>query len=356
MYYSLAELKDIPVFFIVGKGRSGTTLLSTIIDSHPNVASATESRFLLLIWQKYKRMRVWDADNTTQFIKDVNRDILVGYLWEFSEGFAENIASLPKEATIQDLIKLVYIYRKSNFEHKGRIKFIVDKNPKYTIFVDKLISIFPEAKFFRLIRDPRDNVTSQINYSKNPVGLIANKWLNYNEKLDRFAKKHPNQFKTQRFEDLILNKEEFFEKFGEYSNIKNLASYEKERLKIKDKFEEKFSDRLKTQHQATVKPLNPKKIGHHKQKLSEEQIRIIDSYCFPYAENWGYVREQPAQSLTLVTKVRAQINYTLLDFAHKFYYSLPFSVMLGSRNFILNNFQPNKKEKLLEVISSNEKK
>lgn len=355
MNYTLKELREIPILFIVGKGRSGTTLLSTIIDSHPNVASATESRFLLLIWQKYKRMKIWDAKNTQQFISDVKKDILVGYLWEFTEGFEENIAALPKEATIQDLIKLVYIYRKSNFQHKGRIQFIVDKNPKYTIFVEKLIRIFPEAKFFRLIRDPRDNVTSQINYSKNPVGLIANKWLNYNLKLDRFAKQYPKQFMTQRFEDLILDKEGFFRKFEHYTGMDSLASCEEERLKIKDKFEEKFSERLKAQHQATVKPLNPKKIGHHKQKLTEEQIQIIDSYVFPYAEKWNYSREQPPQKLAFADKLKAQFNYTLLDRAHKIYYGLPFSVMLGSRNFILNNFQPNKKEKLLEVISKNEK-
>ena len=132
MNYTLEELRAIPVFFIVGKGRSGTTLLSTILDSHPNVASATESRFLLLIWQKYKNLRNWDGENAEQFITDVKKDVLVNLMWEFTDGFADNLKKLSKEAEIQDLIKLVYIYRKSNFK-KDRIKFIIDKNPKYTI-------------------------------------------------------------------------------------------------------------------------------------------------------------------------------------------------------------------------------
>ena len=352
--YTLEEIRTIPIFFIVGKGRSGTTLLSTILDSHPNVASATESRFLLLIWQKYKSLKVWKTENAEEFIQDVKKDILVHHLWEFNPGLKENLESLPEEAKIQDLIKLVYIYRKSNFP-KQRIKFLVDKNPKYTIFVDRLIAIFPEAKFFRLIRDPRDNATSQIKYSKNPVGLLGNKWLNYNLKLDRFEAKHSEQFMTQRFEDLILDKEAFFKKFEAYSGITSLARLEKERLKIKEQFEEKFSDRLREQHQATVKPLNPKKIGHYKQKLSEDQIRIIDSFCFPYANKWGYKRELAPKKLPFWVKLRAQLNYSFLDIAHKIYYSLPFNVMLGSRDFIINNFQPNKKEKLLEVISKNAK-
>lgn len=354
MQYSLAEIREIPVFFIVGKGRSGTTLLSTIIDSHPNIASATESRFLLIIWQKYKKLKTWKPEMAEQFVKDVKQDMMVQYLWEFEEGLIENLKKLPQEAKIQDLVKLIYIWRKSNFQ-KGKIQFIVDKNPKYTIFVHKLISIFPDAKFFRLIRDPRDNVTSQIKYSTNHVGRIANKWLNYNKKLDRFAKKYPKQFKTQRFEDLILNKDLFFKEFEEYSGFKSLSELEKERLKIKEQFEAKFSDRLKDQHQATVKPLNPKKIGHHKQKLTKEQIQIIDSYSFPYAEKWGYEREQPPIKLKVYAKFRSQLNYHLLDTAHKVYYALPFSIMIRLRLFLLDNFLPNRKAKLLEVIQKNEK-
>jgi hypothetical protein len=354
MIYTLEELRAIPIFFIVGKGRSGTTLLSTILDSHPNVASATESRFLLLIWQKYKNLKEWKPEDAEEYFESVKKDLMVFHMWEFNNGLLDNLKALPKEAAVQDLIKLIYIYRKSNFS-KGRIKFIIDKNPEYSIFVHKLIQIFPEAKFFRQIRDPRDNVTSQIKFSKKSVGILGNKWLNYNIELDRFAQKYPNQFMTLRFEDLILDKEAFFQKFEAYSGIDSLADLENERLKIKDQFEEKFSDRLKEQHQATVKPLNPKKIGHHKQLLTEDQIRTIDSFCFPYANKWGYERELSPIALPFLKKLRAQLNYNLITITHRFYYTLPFSMILSMRDFLLNNLQPNKKEKLLEVISKNAK-
>ena len=72
MLYSLSEIRNIPILFIVGKGRSGTTLLSTILDSHPKVASATESRFLLILWQKYKRMKKWNAAKAEVFFEDAS--------------------------------------------------------------------------------------------------------------------------------------------------------------------------------------------------------------------------------------------------------------------------------------------
>lgn len=352
MNYSLSELRNIPVLFIVGKGRSGTTLLSTILDSHPNVASATESRFLLLIWQKYKYMKEWKPNLAEDFVENVLKDLRVKYLWDFEDQLVENLKALPAEASIQDLIKLVYIYRKSNFP-KERIRFIIDKNPKYTIFVDRLKYIFPEAKFFRLIRDPRDNITSQVKFSKKTVGMLAYKWNKYNQKLDRFDRQYPGDFLSLRFEDLVLDKQSFFQSFEQFTGIDSLAELEEKRLNYKDQFEEKFSDRLKEQHQSSVKPLNPKKIGHHKEKLSEAQIRTIDAFCFPYASNFGYERELSPRKLGIGEKLAATINYHILTSTNVFFYSLPFPVILKISQFLINYVHFRKKEKLEEIKEAN---
>lgn len=324
--YTLAELRNIPIFFIVGKGRSGTTLLSTILDSHPEVASATESRFLLMLWQKYKHQKTWNSTNAQQFVDDLMVDLRIQNLWEFNDELKDNLAALPPETTIQDLIKLVYLQRKSSFP-KGKIKIIVDKNPMYTLLVDRLIHIFPEAKFYRLIRDPRDNITSHLKYSKNGSGMLAYKWLNFNKKLDRFGEKHPTQLKTQRFEDLILNNALFFEEFESYFGIKRLLEVESKRLAYKDKIEEKLNDRLKDQHQASVKPLDPTKVGHYKQKLKAAQIHRIEAICFPYAQKYHY--ELPEKQSTVgtmeLTKWRFKNFYR--DLASVFFYSIPFFMM-----------------------------
>ncbi|MDB4062143.1 sulfotransferase [Vicingaceae bacterium] len=350
MQYSLAELRAIPIFFIVGKGRSGTTLLSTILDSHPNVASATESRFLLLVWQKYKSMKKWRPEMADEFFISVLEDYRVKYLWEFEENFISQLKKMPPETTIQDLIKMVYIFRKSPFP-KEKIKFIVDKNPRYTIFTGKLKSIFKEGKFIRIMRDPRDNITSHVRFTRKKAGYLSYKWLSYNLIIDKYSKLENDRFLTLRFEDLILDKMAFFKKFENFTEIDSLAELEEKRLNYKKEFEEKLSDDLKDQHQASVKPLDAKKIGHYKQKLDEIQIATIEAITFPYAQTYDYGTENKIRSLGLTEQLKLSLSFSFHKYGNFVLYNSPYWLLIQLRKFLIHNVFKNKKKKLLKVNS-----
>ncbi len=346
--YTLEEIRAIPIFFIVGKGRSGTTLLSTILDSHPNVASATESRFLLIVWQRYKNLKAWKPAMAEDFFNTVLEDYRVKYLWDFREEFMAVLKSLPEETTAQDLIKLVYIYRKSPFP-KEKISFIVDKNPRYTLFIGKLKSIFKEGRFIRIMRDPRDNITSHVKFTRKKVGYLSKKWLEYNRIFDVFKAKSPNRYLTLRFEDLVLDKESFFEKFEQYTGISGLSELEDMRLNYKGQFEEKLSEELKDQHQATVKPLDPKKIGHFKHKLDKKQIKTIESVSFPYALDYGYELTNSKRSITVKESFAYNLSFAFHKYGNLFLYNLPYTLIVGLRAFLIRNVFKNKKRKLQNV-------
>lgn len=348
MIYTLAELRAIPIYFIVGKGRSGTTLLSTILDSHPNVASATESRFLLLVWQKYKSMRRWKPEMAEEFYNTVLEDYRVKYLWEFEENFISQLKKMPPETTVQDLIKMVYIFRKSPFP-KEKIKFIVDKNPRYTLFTGKLKSIFQEGKFIRIMRDSRDNITSHVKFTKKKVAYLSYKWLRYNLIIDGFAKKETDRFSTQRFEDLILDKKAFFNKFEEFTGIDSLAELEEERLNYKKEFEEKLSDDLKDQHQASVKPLDSKKIGHYKLKLDATQIETIEAITFPYANTYEYKTENKIRSVGILEQLKLSLSFAFHKYGNLILYNSPYWLLIQLRKFLIHNVFKNKKKKLQKV-------
>ncbi len=354
MLYTLEELRAIPIFFIVGKGRSGTTLLSTILDSHPNVASATESRFLLLMLQRYKSLKRWDPSMAEEVYDTVQSDYRVRYLWDFhKEALLDQLRSLPSDAKVQDLIKAVYIFRQSSFE-KGKIKYIFDKNPRYTLFIGRLAAVFDDAKFIRIIRDPRDNITSHVKFTRKKVGLLSNKWLEYNEQFDSSAAKDASRFETFKFEDLVIDKVDFFNRFETYTGVDSLIELEEKRLGFKDQFEAKFSESLKEQHQASVKPLDPKKIGHYKKKMSPKQIQTIESVSFPYASSYGYEIDNIQRTVTVNEKIAYLLGYAFHKYGNLFLYTLPYKVAIWLRGFLVKNVFVNKRSKLDKVKRENE--
>lgn len=296
--YSLEEIRSIPIFFIVGRGRSGTTLLSTILDSHPNVASAIESRFLLYLWKRYGKMKRWNKDMAEEFYNDLMVDSMVRKLWVFQDDFLETLKALPEQTSFQDLIKVVHLSRKSSFP-KDKIKYIFDKNPFYSLQLDVLIKIFPDAKFYRLIRDPRDSVSSHNRKFSESTVFFSYMWDHFNKRIDQFSLQHPNRVFTQRFEDLILDKVSFFKVFEQFTGIASLAELEDKRIDFKNQIEAKYDKRLKSLHKESVNPLQASKIGEYKKNLSADQINIIDQICFPNAERYGYEREGKPIRLSL---------------------------------------------------------
>lgn len=347
--YSLKELREIPIHFIVGKGRSGTTLLSTILDSHPNVASATESRFLLLVWQRFKAMKSWNAEKADLYYKTLHEDYHIRLFWKFEEGFIENLKSLPAETKVQDLIKLTYIYKKSLFT-KEKISAIIDKNPRYTIFVYKLKKIFPEAKFIRVIRDPRDNVVSSMKYNKRKVVGIAFKWKKYNQFFDRFEQSN-DKAKTFAFEELITNKAEYFKRFEDFTGLSNLLSYEAARLDKKEDFESILNEPLKQQHGHTIKPLDPKKVGHFSDKLTEKQIALIQNIVFPYGEKFGYTPAKTQEfNLPIKRRIRLYLHYYYKFIGNQIVYNLPYGLMMKIKNYIFHHILKNKKAKYESML------
>jgi len=58
------------LFFILGRPRSGTTLLRTLLDAHPQVKVPPEYPVVLQLYKKYGRIRQWDETTLEEFKKD----------------------------------------------------------------------------------------------------------------------------------------------------------------------------------------------------------------------------------------------------------------------------------------------
>ena len=56
-------IRNLPFFFILGRPRSGTTLLRTILDAHPNIVIPPENSYLIHLYFKYRHAGVkWESE------------------------------------------------------------------------------------------------------------------------------------------------------------------------------------------------------------------------------------------------------------------------------------------------------
>ena len=51
--FDLEKIRQTPMFFIVGRPRTGSTLLRTLFDAHPNVTIPQEWPMLLALYRRF---------------------------------------------------------------------------------------------------------------------------------------------------------------------------------------------------------------------------------------------------------------------------------------------------------------
>ncbi len=159
------SLEGTPVFFIVGRAKSGTSWLMRLLDAHPEILCRGEGRFF---GRDFKRENFEEAGGSGIPPSSLYRAILeAGYLrawiersvWSKGDDADEHLANLTRLATNYFLTRRL----------AGSGKSIVgDKTPlASTDVVSEIGEIHPEAKVLHIIRDGRDNAVSVVHHRWN---------------------------------------------------------------------------------------------------------------------------------------------------------------------------------------------
>lgn len=204
-YMTITELKKINFAFVIARGRSGTTLLRTMLNANTNTISPFESKIIVHVKKRYASEQNWNHKKVLQFIEDIYEDVKFKNFWSIDKDkLTKKILSFPVEQlNLELLLKIIYLCFPTEFE-KEKITLLVDKNPTYAVFLDDLHQVFPDAKYIHLVRDYRDNIQSikKTNPIKN-ISVLAHGWLNDNLKIEKFKAKYPLKIHTIRYEDLV---------------------------------------------------------------------------------------------------------------------------------------------------------
>ncbi|TKS81495.1 Protein-tyrosine sulfotransferase 1 [Collichthys lucidus] len=140
--------KDMPLIFIGGVPRSGTTLMRAMLDAHPEVRCGEETRVIPRI---LAMKQMWSRSGREKMRLD-------------EAGVTDEVLDAAMQAFLLEII----------VKHGEPANFLCNKDPFALKSLSYLAKIFPRAKFVLMIRDGRASVHSMIS---RKLVLHPEKWM-----------------------------------------------------------------------------------------------------------------------------------------------------------------------------------
>lgn len=330
----IKKTESLPMFFILGRPRSGTTLLASLFDAHPNVILPFECPLIINIYTKYANIKNWDKKTLLKLYSDVLNQRKFDTWMIDLEKLKSDILLCEGKNSFETIIKVIYSNFKSFFD-KTEIKIIGDKNPVYSIYPEKLIKLFPDAKFIHLTRDYRDNILSikKVDFEAPITSLLAFRWKFATKRILNVIKQYPDSFYTVKYEDLVVDPPKVLKDLCEFINI----DYDESVLDFHKKKEELFKlydkEHIEKYHSSLLRPISADKIYAWKTKISDKELKIADSVVGKYAELSGYPRKFKKVGLKIRLGNIFGTTYGQFAYIQRFMVdALPFKIKMWSRN------------------------
>ena len=181
-----------PPIFIIGSPRSGTTLLRLILDSHPRISCGEE----------------------THFLRDL--ESIVGRHWDLVSTYG-----IDRAWWLGQIHDLYTRFQAEVLARSGKSRW-AEKDPTYTLHLDFIEELFPDALYIHLVRDGHDVVASfrdRWGY-KSGARAAKSEWARYVRAAQVLGKRLPaSRFLEIRYERLVADSEtegrRLFEFLGE---------------------------------------------------------------------------------------------------------------------------------------------
>ncbi len=318
--------------FMIGMGRSGTTLLTNMLNSHPRLVSTPENEFILFAQRSYRDKDFGDESVVRRFLRlfDYNFHTEPS-IWVPGEKIKEDIKAL-EEKSFTNVCKLTYLNNPFAGQ-KENVACVIDKNPVYSLHVRTLNRLFPSAKYIVMVRDYRDNVLSRKKFAYRPTSVfeLGVSWNFYYQEILENAEFLGIPMHIVRYEDLVSQPEETLRKLCTYLEVpfdaamldhKAKASEMKRHLQ-ENTSGEKFK-KVMEMHGNLESDVNTNRVRAAEKELSAEEIAILDNICFDLGEKFGYVQTKPVEKTAWdLKKNYYEFKMNLYLARQKKYYNLP---------------------------------
>lgn len=292
---------------ICGEGRSGTTILSVLLDANPNLSTAPELHFRVPInlgdyildtlslksdlneadWNDLRRDKV--RRHGFHFVNRVLRwGIMPEQLIKIVKSHIDHGNNLTTFSERCELVKDLGLLRSQLYGAESRhwgLKIMRD-----LILYKKYIAEWPSAKFIHIVRDPRDMYASQSRDHAswgygNPQDASSG-WNKMVELGQILESSDPMSFVEIKYEDLIFDTEHILRLLCKFigvawsDNMLDHANHNS--LFLKHSHNHPSGEQVK-------KSLYLSSVGRYKVDLRDSERNVIEHHCNLHMRRLGYL-------------------------------------------------------------------
>jgi sulfotransferase family protein len=277
-----------PVPFIVGMGRSGTTLLRLMLDSHSELAIPPETNFAAALdaFEGGGAAAAVDAVVASPFWNDYNMS-------------AQELAWRVEQRNPANVAEVLRTFFELYAELRGKSRW-GNKTPYLLLNMDDVEEMIPEARFVHIVRDGRDVALSTIPlwFGPNDVATAARKWSDGLTSARRQAERL-SSYTEIRFEELVRDPRPILETLCNFLELKwepaildyHLQAHERLSEELGDVFEAgrhvSVEERLQIWH-LVDRPLQPDRIARWRREMSATDVLAFEEVAGEALEAFGY--------------------------------------------------------------------
>ena len=272
---SLSLSGTAPHIFIVGVGRSGTSLLQSMLASHPRIAFPPEINFIRRFLGTKILAKQYQTLGATGFTDWLAQDNWLNRLRiDFTEIVQQSLCAdgqLPGALLYSNILQA---YAKQ----QGK-PLCGDKDPRSIEFLSLIHHFYPKAHIVHILRDPRDVLVSKkkAGWSQRaPVlrHIFANGFqFSYGHKMGQRLFK--NQYHLIIYEELLRRPESILRNLCKAIGI----AYSSEMLNFQQAASKIVTASERAWKKETLGPLIKNNSGKWRHALSEEEIGLIERFC-----------------------------------------------------------------------------
>jgi Sulfotransferase family len=283
----MRALVDRPVF-VGGCPRSGTTMVRTMLNAHPDLAVPHETRFLV---DAYRLRRRWgdlsEAENRQRLAEWVvgRKRARAARLCRDLDALAERMAAAP--GTLGSVLGAGFaLYA----ERHGKSRW-GDKRPSYVLNLDAVFAMFPDAQYVNVVRDPRAAVASIRRIGRQrPAGwyedgLVAGTelWERSQRAADRWRRRLPaDQFLEVAYEDVVADPEDALRR------VVGFLGLDPGGLEAMVAFHEAADIKARRMHPLVRKPVTTARVRRWTRELAPVEVAFVEATLSGWMGRYGY--------------------------------------------------------------------